>query len=146
MRRGSETTTSDRGSCSNRAQGTRVVLPAPGGASSTRDGASDSERTRSGSTTSMGSGESVRMRRGRVLLKPFGENDARGAVRHGPDPARHGYGVALYPVSPGSGRSGPAGGAPSRLLAPPVLARDHRCGARGAARSEERRVGREGWG
>ncbi len=57
-RRGSSTTTSP-GTRSSRAGGTRVVLPAPAGASSTSAGPARIRAATSGSTSSMGSGSRI---------------------------------------------------------------------------------------
>src|SRR5262249_47189309 len=58
-RRGSSTTISPSTPASSSARGTRVVLPAPGGASSTRLGTRSSDATISGRSGSIGSGVSL---------------------------------------------------------------------------------------
>src|SRR5690349_1728539 len=66
MRRGSRTKTCPRTSDSS-AGGTRVVLPAPGAASTIRFGVSPSERTMTGSRSSIG--RCARSKKGRLLFR-----------------------------------------------------------------------------
>ncbi len=80
-RRGS--TTTRRPACaqgsSSRARGSRVVLPAPGGATSTSSGRAASAARTAGSTASMGSGASVRFTlRPSRAIHPRSSNDASG--------------------------------------------------------------------
>src|SRR5690348_10404723 len=66
MRRGSRTKTCP-GTSDSRAGGTRVVLPAPGAASTIRFGVSPTERTMTGSRSSIG--RCARSKKGRLLFR-----------------------------------------------------------------------------